>query len=1002
MTVPKWAPSTLYQPGDIVQPRLSGPITNQAIVNSSFESGDTAWAKSNATITNSGVTPFAGTWCAKMVYAAGANGSVTISTALPVAPGQTVSASCMMNPSGAAIGVGGQVRLIWLDASNATISSVTGNVIDVSNGAGWRKSFVSQVAPANAAKFKIQGEAYNGNASGVVLWDSFTLTVNGGAAGNSYIFEATQADPATSAASEPVWPTTLGGTVVDGGVTWTAIDATVVTWQASPILKSGSVEPTWPTQVGEFVSDGTIAWEAISRRIEDPNCPQSKIVLILSSKVFAADGDIVRFCATANPKDWTSEQDAGYLPTGLQSANANDIAVLAQYRSNLTAFNASSFQNWQVDPDPEAMASLDQMEGIGSTWNKAAQPVANDLFYLSQLGVRSIGIAASTDNLSAGDVGMPIDELVQQAVAVAEANGSRVLSTYYPAAGQYWLTFAEYPANALSPISGDIADGYIGDSGTATFTVSGGVGPYSFSVSAGSLPPGKLLSTAGVASGTFVGEGDSVAFHDYALTIKATDSSGASVTKDITVRVTNFSISGSIPDGPLGSTGSGSFSNSHGIAPFTYSVLSGALPTGMVLDADGSYTYTYTEGGDFSAVIKCVDANGNIATLSVSATVAATYGTWEPMTMPDSGSASLTNSGATYSASANVNGSIYSTVPIRQKSYFEIELDTAVTYIYGGVGCGSYNRRDTGTLKNGSGAVCVECPTGIVYANNTSLGTLSAGTGSTMRVRIAVDPATRNIWLGAVGMTGWVGGGDPTAGTTPTITLPGSGLLWAAASLNDIGTATLVSDPADLTGSAPSGFFAGLTDTSSEGTYTTIDPENSHPNNALSNGNLTVTNTVSSAAVYYSTCKRIKRTGKAYWEITAKNNGTESCMWGVSREGSDYYKVLHPTRWLRAIAIQGDGYPRIGSGSGARLFSSIYTGDVLRFKFDIDAGTLEVAVNGSAFSTLATGITGAGWRVGLGAYNGVYGPEGGTFNFGASPFVYSVPSGYDAGWLADP
>lgn len=626
MTVPKWQASTLYSPDDVVQPRLSGPVTNQAIVNPGFESGDTAWTKSNTTIVNTGGAPFAGSWFAKMVYAGGANGSVTTTTALPVTPGQTVSVSCMLNPSGFTSGVGGQVRLIWIDASNAVITSITGNPVDVSNGTGWRKSFVSGIAPVNAAKFKVQGEAYNGNAAGVVLFDSFSLTVNGGPSGNPYLYQATQAAAATSAPTEPVWPTSLGGTVVDGGVTWTAIDATVVTWEASPILESGAVEPTWPTTVGEFVSDGTISWEAISRRIEDEKCPNSKVVLILSSKVFAGDEDIVRFSATANPKDWSTEQDAGYLPTGLQSANANDVAVIAQYRGNLTAFNASSFQNWQVDPDPQAMAILDQMEGIGSVWNKAAQPVANDLFYLSQLGVRSVGIAASTDNLAAGDIGMPIDVLVQQAMAVAEGNGTKVLSTYYPGAGQYWLTFYDYPPAALSSISGDLADGYVGDSGSTSFIVTGGVFPYVFAITAGTLPPGKSLATVGdegVISGQFIGEGDGVAYYDYTFTVNVTDANGNSASKAVTTRVTNFSISGNAPDGYAGESGSGAYTATHGVTPISYSIGAGTAPPGFTLNIDGTYTYAYTAAGVFNFTVLATDDNNNTATLNDTVTVTA-------------------------------------------------------------------------------------------------------------------------------------------------------------------------------------------------------------------------------------------------------------------------------------------------------------------------------------------------------------------------------------------
>ena len=76
------------------------------------------------------------------------------------------------------------------------------------------------------------------------------------------------------------------------------------------------------------------------------------------------------------------------------------------------------------------------MEGIGSTYQQAAHPVANELFYLSPLGVRTVGIAAGTANLAAGDAGAPIDPLVEVALRTV---GVRPLAAYYPNQGQYWL-----------------------------------------------------------------------------------------------------------------------------------------------------------------------------------------------------------------------------------------------------------------------------------------------------------------------------------------------------------------------------------------------------------------------------------------------------------------------------------------------------------------------------------------------------------------------------------
>lgn len=241
-----------------------------------------------------------------------------------------------------------------------------------------------------------------------------------------------------SGTTEPLWPTTLGVTVQDNEVLWEASETDSVTWEASSILTSGQTEPSWPTSASSFVSDNNIAWETVPLRIEDENCPHTKVVAIAASKVFAGDTDIVRFCATLNARDWSSEDDAGFLPTGLQQKSQVGVDAMGVYRGNLAVWSASTFQVWQVDPDPSVMALLDAMEGIGSIHQQAVQPVSDDLFFLAALGVRTVSIAEGANNLAAGDVGIPIDDLIQ-----AEANQPDVepVASYYPSAGQYWLAF---------------------------------------------------------------------------------------------------------------------------------------------------------------------------------------------------------------------------------------------------------------------------------------------------------------------------------------------------------------------------------------------------------------------------------------------------------------------------------------------------------------------------------------------------------------------------------
>jgi len=220
-------------------------------------------------------------------------------------------------------------------------------------------------------------------------------------------------------------------------VTWGVVYGSSVTWEAVPIMETDITEPDWPLEVGASVVDGSIIWTAASRRVTDPKCPNSRVVAIAASKIFAADDDIIGYSATVNPLDWSTKDDAGYLPFGLQTHGANPVSAMGLYRGNLVAFNSAGFQMWQVDQDPQNMALLDAAP-IGSTEARGVKPLQNDLMFLNSVGVRNISIAGASTNLQAGSTGEPIDKLVQP---LLRTRTYEPISAFWPAFGQYWAIF---------------------------------------------------------------------------------------------------------------------------------------------------------------------------------------------------------------------------------------------------------------------------------------------------------------------------------------------------------------------------------------------------------------------------------------------------------------------------------------------------------------------------------------------------------------------------------
>lgn len=183
-----------------------------------------------------------------------------------------------------------------------------------------------------------------------------------------------------------------------------------------------------------------------STQIDDENCPHSRACLKTQSKIYAVgkDGDVVRYCATGKPRDWSAEKDAGFLPTGMNARGDRTATALGLQQGRLAVLTRDSCQLWTVDPDPNNTGLYDTVENVGSTFPKTVANVAGDLYFLSDYGVRSVTTQAYTDNLLDEDVGSPIDTLVRQAITQALADGTIPRSFYFYGTGQYILCFGNH------------------------------------------------------------------------------------------------------------------------------------------------------------------------------------------------------------------------------------------------------------------------------------------------------------------------------------------------------------------------------------------------------------------------------------------------------------------------------------------------------------------------------------------------------------------------------
>lgn len=201
---------------------------------------------------------------------------------------------------------------------------------------------------------------------------------------------------------------------------------------------SDSSEPTWPTTVGDTVTDNAganqITWTCRAFTVADSNCPHSKSVTKVGGKLYAIDGDVVRFCAVADARDWTAASDAGFLATGDHQDGTSEALAVAQFKHNLAVFFADGVQVWEADPDPDLTILIDKAFNTGCRYPRSIGNVSQDTIFLSDNGFRSIALAVQSDTLEDTDIGSPIDDLVRPHLAGEIAP----FSVWFAPSGQFW------------------------------------------------------------------------------------------------------------------------------------------------------------------------------------------------------------------------------------------------------------------------------------------------------------------------------------------------------------------------------------------------------------------------------------------------------------------------------------------------------------------------------------------------------------------------------------
>lgn len=184
--------------------------------------------------------------------------------------------------------------------------------------------------------------------------------------------------------------------------------------------------------------------------------------------------------------------------------------------------------------------------------------------------------------------------------------------------------------NPLAVPTTALPNATVGTAYSTSLNATGGTAPYTWSVATGTLPAGLTLNPNGTISGT------PTTAETSSFALKVTDTANASVDNISTGIIVNAAAANpapnplaipttALPNATVGTAYSTSLNATGGTAPYTWSIVSGALPSSLPLAANGAIAGTPTTASSYEFVARVTDASN--ATVTASMTLIVNPGT---------------------------------------------------------------------------------------------------------------------------------------------------------------------------------------------------------------------------------------------------------------------------------------------------------------------------------------------------------------------------------------
>nr|WP_115678387.1 putative Ig domain-containing protein [Cupriavidus neocaledonicus] len=383
------------------------------------------------------------------------------------------------------------------------------------------------------------------------------------------------------------------------------------------------------------------------------------------SQAFAASG------GTA-PYAYAITVNSGIMPAGLAFNTATGVLSGTPTTAGTVSFTIQANDS-SMGTGPYSVAGAYTLTIAAPTITLSPATLANPALGVaySQSVTASGGTAPYTYSLVAGALppGLTLNSMTGAMAGTTVAGGSYNFtlqatdSQGFTGTRAYTLAIGA-PTIVINPAT--LPQATVAAAYSQALTAASGTAPYTFALTAGTLPAGMSLSAGGVLSGTPTAGGT----HNF--TVSATDSStgtgpyAGSRAYTLTVSAPALSLSPASLQAPVaGVAYSQAFTASGGTAPYTFAVAAGTLPAGLSLNtATGVLSGTPSAAGSHTFTVRVTDSStGTGAPYSISRVYTLATGQGMP-SAPPVAVTTLSNAPVTIHAAANAANGPFSGVTI--------------------------------------------------------------------------------------------------------------------------------------------------------------------------------------------------------------------------------------------------------------------------------------------------------------------------------------------------